>query len=138
MFESFFSNLSMWVEAIVNAVVEIFNEIISFFKDMVGWFKEKINGIRTKVAYIITMIKLKRALDKLTNGNNKNIFEGAKEVTIDGLYGDDRKFSEGIAQAIYDEEKDKITEIRIIGNTKGGIDDDLRNIMKGHDVVKLV
>ena len=63
--------------------------------------------------------------------------QGVFSVCYPGLYGDDEKFSEGIAQVVYDEPNDKITDFRIIGNTEGGIDDGLRNAMKNEDMIKL-
>ena len=58
-------------------------------------------------------------------------------MKVPGLYGDDEKFSDGIAEFVYDESADKITDIRIIGNTEGGIDEGLRNAMKDQDLIKL-
>ena len=136
MFESFFDKLSVWAEAFINLIVDIFNRMISFIADVVDWFKKKLNRIKTRIAYVITVIELKRKLKKAGMGsiiNNPNV----PTVSIPGLYGDDRKFSEGIAQVVYDEPNDKITDFRIIGNTEGGIDDGLRNAMKNEDMIKL-
>lgn len=65
--------------------------------------------------------------------NNPNV----PTVSVPGLYGDDVKFSEGLGEVVYDEVSDKITDFRIIGNTEGGIDEKLRNAMKGEDIIKL-
>lgn len=65
--------------------------------------------------------------------NNPNV----PTVSVPGLYGDDAKFSEGLGEVVYDEVSDKITDFRIIGNTEGGIDEKLRNAMKGEDIIKL-
>ena len=136
MFESFFSKLSVWAEAFINVVVDIFNRVISFISDVVDWFRKKLNGIRTRIAYVITVIELKRKLKKQGMGsiiNNPNI----PTVSVPGLYGEDEKFSEGLAEVVYDEQSDKITDFRIIGNTQGGIDENLRNAMKDQDIIKL-
>ena len=136
MFESFFSKLSVWAEAFINVVVYIFNRVISFISDVVDWFRKKLNGIRTRIAYVITVIELKRKLKKQGMGsiiNNPNI----PTVSVPGLYGEDAKFSEGLAEVVYDEQSDKITDFRIIGNTQGGIDENLRNAMKDQDIIKL-
>lgn len=136
MFESFFSKLSVWAEAFINLIVDIFNRMISFMTDVIDWFKKKLNRIKARIAYVITVIELKRKLKKAGMGsiiNNPDL----TTVTVPGLYGDDEKFSDGIAQIVYDEPTDKITDIRIIGNTEGGIDDDLRNAMKGKDMIQL-
>lgn len=136
MFESFFSKLSVWAEAFINIVVDIFNRVISFISDVVDWFRKKLNGIRTRIAYVITVIELKRKLKKQGMGsiiNNPDI----PTVSVPGLYGEDVKFSEGLAEVVYDEQSDKITDFRIIGNTKGGIDEKLRDAMKDQDIIKL-
>lgn len=136
MFESFFSKLSVWAEAFINIVVDIFNRVISFISDVVDWFRKKLNGIRTRIAYVITVIELKRRLKKEGMGsivNNPNI----PTVSVPGLYGEDTKFSEGLAEVVYDEQSDKITDFRIIGNTEGGIDEKLRDTMKDQDIIKL-
>ena len=136
MFESFFSKLSVWAEAFINVVVDIFNRVISFISDVVDWFRKKLNGIRTRIAYVITVIELKRKLKKQGMGsiiNNPNI----PTVSVPGLYGEDAKLSEGLAEVVYDVQSDKITEFRIIGNTQGGIDENLRNAMKDQDIIKL-
>ena len=136
MFESFFSKLSVWAEAFINVVVDIFNRVISFISDVVDWFRKKLNGIRTRIAYVITVIELKRKLKKQGMGsiiNNPDI----PTVSVPGLYGEDVKFSEGLAEVVYDEQSDKITDFRIIGNTQGGIDENLRNAMKDQDIIKL-
>ena len=102
MFESFFSKLSVWAEAFINVVVDIFNRVISFISDVVDWFRKKLNGIRTRIAYVITVIELKRKLKKQGMGsiiNNPNI----PTVSVPGLYGEDAKFSEGLAEVVYDE-----------------------------------
>ena len=65
--------------------------------------------------------------------NNPNI----PTVSVPGLYGEDAKFSEGLAEVVYDEQSDKITDFRIIGNTEGGIDEKLRGAMKNQDIIKL-
>lgn len=136
MFESFFDKLSVWAEAFINVIVDIFNRVISFISDVVDWFKKKLNGIRTRVAYVITVIELKRKLKKAGMGsiiNNPNV----PTVSVPGLYGNDEKYSEGIAEVVYDKTTDKITDFRIIGNTEGGIDNDLRSAMKDKDIIKL-
>lgn len=136
MFESFFDKLSVWTEAFINVIVDIFNRVISFISDVVDWFKKKLNGIRTRVAYVITVIELKRKLKKAGMGsiiNNPNV----PTVSVPGLYGNDEKYSEGIAEVVYDKTTDKITDFRIIGNTEGGIDNDLRSAMKDEDIIKL-
>lgn len=136
MFESFFDKLSVWAEAFINVIVDIFNRVISFISDVVDWFKKKLNGIRTRVAYVITVIELKRKLKKAGMGsiiNNPNV----PTVSVPGLYGNDEKYSEGIAEVVYDKTTDKITDFRIIGNTEGGIDEGLRNAMKDKDIIKL-
>ena len=136
MFESFFSKLSVWAEAFINVGVDLFNRVISFISDVVDWFRKKLNGIRTRIAYVITVIELKRKLKKQGMGsiiNNPNI----PTVSVPGLYGEDAKFSEGLAEVVYDEQSDKITDFRIIGNTQGGIDENLRNAMKDQDIIKL-
>lgn len=136
MFESFFDKLSVWTEAFINVIVDIFNRVISFISDVVDWFKKKLNGIRTRVAYVITVIELKRKLKKAGMGsiiNNPNV----PTVSVPGLYGNDEKYSEGIAEVVYDKTTDKITDFRIIGNTEGGIDNDLRSAMKDKDIIKL-
>lgn len=137
MFESFFSKLSVWAEAFINIVVDIFNRVISFISDVVDWFRKKLNGIRTRIPYVITVIELKRKLKKEGMGpivNDPTI----PTVSVPGLYGEDTKFSEGLAEFVYDEQSDKITDFRIIGNTEGGIDEKLRDAMKDKDIIKLV
>lgn len=136
MFESFFSKLSIWVEAFVNLIVDIINRVIRFFADVVNWFKEKLNCVRKRVAYIITMIELRQNLNK--HGLGK-LLDSPKVATVSvpGLYGEDQKFSEGIVQVVHDEENDKITDLRILGNDKGGIDSDLSNAMRGKNIIKL-
>ena len=62
MFESFFDKLSVWAEAFINLIVDIFNRMISFITDVVDWFKKKLNRIKTRIAYVITVIELKRKL----------------------------------------------------------------------------
>lgn len=136
MFESFFFNLSVWAEAFINLVVDIFNRVISFITDVVDWFKKKLKGVKTRIAFVVTVIKLKMLLKKGGVGsviNNPNV----PTVSVPGLYGDDAKFSEGLGEVVYDEVSDKITDFRIIGNTEGGIDEKLRNAMKGEDIIKL-
>lgn len=136
MFESFFFNLSVWAEAFINLVVDIFNRVISFITDVVDWFKKKLKGVKTRIAFVVTVIKLKMLLNKGGVGsviNNPNV----PTVSVPGLYGDDAKFSEGLGEVVYDEVSDKITDFRIIGNTEGGIDEKLRNAMKGEDIIKL-
>lgn len=136
MFESFFFNLSVWAEAFINLVVDIFNRVISFITDVVDWFKKKLKGVKTRIAFVVTVIKLKMLLNKGKVGsviNNPNV----PTVSVPGLYGDDVKFSEGLGEVVYDEVSDKITDFRIIGNTEGGIDEKLRNAMKGEDIIKL-
>lgn len=136
MFESFFFNLSVWAEAFINLVVDIFNRVISFITDVVDWFKKKLKGVKTRIAFVVTVIKLKMLLNKGGVGsviNNPNV----PTVSVPGLYGDDVKFSEGLGEVVYDEVSDKITDFRIIGNTEGGIDEKLRNAMKGEDIIKL-
>lgn len=136
MFESFFFNLSVWAEAFINLVVDIFNRVISFITDVVDWFKKKLKGVKTRIAFVVTVIKLKMLLNKGEVGsviNNPNV----PTVSVPGLYGDDVKFSEGLGEVVYDEVSDKITDFRIIGNTEGGIDEKLRNAMKGEDIIKL-
>lgn len=138
MFESFFSKLSVWAEAFINLIVDIFNRMISFYSDVVDWLKKKLNGIRTRIAYVITMIKL-RILINEAGGNIGDFLNDPRIPTIEvpNLYGDDAKFSDGLVQLVYDKPIDKITDIRIIGNTEGGVDDNLRNAMKGKDMIKL-
>lgn len=136
MFESFFDKLSVWAEAFINVIVDIFNRVISFISDVVDWFKKKLSGIRTRIAYVITVIELKRRLKQAGMGsiiNNPNV----PTVSVPGLYGEDAKYSEGIAEVVYDKSTDKITDFRIIGNTEGGIDEGLRNAMKDKDIIKL-
>lgn len=136
MFESFFDKLSVWAEAFINVIVDILNRVISFISDVVDWFKKKLSGIRTRIAYVITVIELKRRLKQAGMGsiiNNPNV----PTVSVPGLYGDDAKYSEGIAEVVYDKSTDKITDFRIIGNTEGGIDEGLRNAMKDKDIIKL-
>lgn len=136
MFESFFFNLSVWAEAFINLVVDIFNRVISFITDVVDWFKKKLKGVKTRIAFVVTVIKLKMLLNKGGVGsviNNPNV----PTVSVPGLYGDDVKFSEGLGEVVYDEVSDRITDFRIIGNTEGGIDEKLRNAMKGEDIIKL-
>ena len=136
MFESLFEKLSVWAEAFINVIVDIFNRMISFISDVVDWLKKKLNRIRTRIAYVITVIELKR---KLKNADFGSIINNSEVSTVKapGLYGDDEKFSDGIAEFVYDESADKITDIRIIGNTEGGIDEGLRNAMKDQDLIKL-
>ena len=135
MFESFFNKLSVWAEAFINVIVDIFNRMISFITDVVVWFKEKIKGIRTRIAYVITVIELKR---KLTEAGIGSIIDNSNVPIVDvGIYDDEKKYSEGIAEVVYDKNTDKITDFRIIGNTEGGIDNDLRNAMKDKDIIKL-
>ena len=136
MFESFFDKLSVWAEAFINLIVDIFNRMISFITDVVDWFKKKLNRIKTRIAYVITVIELKRKLKNADFGSIINNSE-VSTVKVPGLYGDDEKFSDGIAEFVYDESADKITDIRIIGNTEGGIDEGLRNAMKDQDLIKL-
>ena len=136
MFESFFDKLSVWAEAFINLIVDIFNRMISFISDVVDWLKKKLNRIRTRIAYVITVIELKRKLKNADFGSIINNSE-VSTVKVPGLYGDDEKFSDGIAEFVYDESADKITDIRIIGNTEGGIDEGLRNAMKDQDLIKL-
>lgn len=138
MFESFFSKLSVWAEAFINLIVDIFNRMISFYSDVVDWLKKKLNGIRTRIAYVITIIKL-RILINEAGGNIGDFLNDPRIPTIEvpNLYGDDAKFSDGLVQLVYDKPIDKITDIRIIGNTEGGVDDNLRNAMKGKDMIKL-
>ena len=62
MFESLFEKLSVWAEAFINVIVDIFNRMISFISDVVDWLKKKLNRIRTRIAYVITVIELKRKL----------------------------------------------------------------------------
>ncbi len=136
MFESFFFNFSVWAEAFINLVVDIFNRVISFITDVVDWFKKKLKGVKTRIAFVVTVIKLKMLLNKGGVGsviNNPNV----PAVSVPGLYGDDAKFSEGLGEVVYDKVSDKITDFRIIGNTEGGIDEKLRNAMKGEDIIKL-
>ena len=76
MFESFFDKLSVWAEAFINLIVDIFNRMISFIADVVDWFKKKLNRIKTRIAYVITVIELKRKLKKAGMGsiiNNPNV-----------------------------------------------------------------
>ena len=120
MFESLFEKLSVWAEAFINVIVDIFNRMISFITDVVDWFKKKLNRIKTRIAYVITVIELKRKLKNADFGSIINNSE-VSTVKVPGLYGDDEKFSDGIAEFVYDESADKITDIRIIGNTEGGI-----------------
>lgn len=136
MFESLFEKLSVWAEAFINVIVDIFNRMISFISDVVDWLKKKLNRIRTRIAYVITVIELKRKLKNADFGSIINNSE-VSTVKVPGLYGDDEKFSDGIAEFVYDESADKITDIRIIGNTEGGIDEGLRNAMKDQDLIKL-
>lgn len=138
MFESFFSKLSVWAEAFINLIVDIFNRMISFYSDVVDWLKKKLNGIRTRIAYVITMIKLRIFINE-AGGDIGNFLNDPSIPTIEvpNLYGDDAKFSDGLVQFVYDKPIDKITDIRIIGNTEGGVDDNLRNAMKGKDMIKL-
>ena len=136
MFESLFEKLSVWAEAFINVIVDIFNRMISFISDVVDWLKKKLNRIRTRIAYVITVIELKRKLKNADFGSIINNSE-VSTVKVPGLYGDDEKFSDGIAEFVYDESADKITDIRIIGNTEGGIDEGLRNAMKDQDMIKL-
>jgi len=136
MFESLFEKLSVWAEAFINVIVDIFNRMISFISDVVDWLKKKLNRIRTRIAYVITVIELKRKLKNADFGSIINNSE-VSTVKVPGLYGDDEKFSDGIAEFVYDESADKITDIRVIGNTEGGIDEGLRNAMKDQDLIKL-
>ena len=136
MFESLFEKLSVWAEAFINVIVDIFNRMISCISDVVDWLKKKLNRIRTRIAYVITVIELKRKLKNADFGSIINNSE-VSTVKVPGLYGDDEKFSDGIAEFVYDESADKITDIRIIGNTEGGIDEGLRNAMKDQDLIKL-
>lgn len=136
MFESLFEKLSVWAEAFINVIVDIFNRMISFISDVVDWLKKKLNRIRTRIAYVITVIELKRKLKNADFGSFINNSE-VSTVKVPGLYGDDEKFSDGIAEFVYDESADKITDIRVIGNTEGGIDEGLRNAMKDQDLIKL-
>lgn len=135
MFESIFDKLSVWAEAFINLIVDIFNRMISFYSDVVDWFKKKLGSIRTRIAYVITVIELRKRL----KGSAKEIFNDPKikRITVKGLYADEHKFSDGLAQVVYDQSTDKVTDIRIIGNTEGGIDDDLRNAMKGEDMIQM-
>lgn len=55
MFESFFFNLSVWAEAFINLVVDIFNRVISFITDVVDWFKKKLKGVKTRIAFVVTV-----------------------------------------------------------------------------------
>lgn len=136
MFESLFEKLSVWAEAFINVIVDIFNRMISFISDVVDWLKKKLNRIRTRIAYVITVIELKRKLKNADFGSIINNSE-VSTVKVPGLYGDDEKFSDGIAEFVYDESADKITDIRVIGNTEGGIDEGLRNAMKDQNLIKL-
>ena len=136
MFESLFEKLSVWAEAFINVIVDIFNRMISFISDVVDWLKKKLNRIRTRIAYVITVIELKRKLKNADFGSIINNSE-VSTVKVPRRYGDDEKFSDGIAEFVYDESADKITDIRIIGNTEGGIDEGLRNAMKDQDLIKL-
>lgn len=134
MFESFFSKVSLWAEAFVNLVVDILNRFISWINDVINWFKKKIAGIKSRIACIITTKELKKILNK--NGlvnliNNPNI----PTITIPGLYGDDTKFEEGIVEVVYDENTDTIKDLRMIGGE--GVDDNIKNAMKGTDIIKL-
>ena len=132
MLEKFFSTVSLWAEAIVNLVVDIFNRVISWVKDVINWFKNKIAGIRSRIACIITAIELKRKL------NMGGIIKDPEipTVHVGGLYSDeDEKFKEGIVEVVFDESTDKITDLRMIGGE--GIDDNIRDAMKGVDIIKL-
>lgn len=129
MFESFFSNLSMWAQAIVDVIVEIFNRIISFLTDVVDWFRKMINGVRTKIAYIITLKKLREKLERMGIGE---ILEGPdiKRVENTGIYDDP------IVEAVHDEEEDKITAMRIIASSEG-MDDRLNKILRESGIAQL-
>ena len=134
MFENFFSKVSLWAEAFVNLVVDIFNRVISWIKDVIDWFKKKIAGIKSRIACIITAKELKKLLNKYNMGdliNNPNI----PTIKIPGLYGDDAKFEEGIVEVVYDENTDTIKDLRMIGGE--GVDDNIKNAMKGADIIKL-
>ena len=134
MFESFFSKVSLWAEAFVNLVVDILNRFISWINDVINWFKKKIAGIKSRIACIITAKELKKILNKNGLGNlinNPNI----PTITIPGLYGDDTKFEEGIVEVVYDENTDTIKDLRMIGGE--GVDDNIKNAMKGTDIIKL-
>lgn len=134
MFENFFSKVSLWAEAFVNLVVDIFNRFISWVNDVIEWFKRKIAGIKSRIACIITAKKLKRILNNNGLGNlinNPNV----PTIQIPGLYGDDAKFEEGIVEVVYDEKTDTIKDLRMIGGE--GVDDKIKEAMKGTNIIKL-
>lgn len=136
MFENFFDNLSIWVEAFVNLVVDIFNRMISFAVDVVEWFRVKINGVRHKIAYMITVSKLKKALQEAGLGGVLDSKGGIPTFDC-GIYGEQGNLKEGLSLIVKDEDNDKITDFRILGNTQGGVDDKLRNVMRDNDIVRL-
>ena len=49
MFESLFEKLSVWAEAFINVIVDIFNRMISFISDVVDWLKKKLNRIEQEL-----------------------------------------------------------------------------------------
>lgn len=130
MFGAFFNNLSMWVEAVVDIIVEFLNRMISFFKDVVDWFRKKINGVRSKIAYIITMDRIRTAIKQMKIGDLLSQ-DTVKVVDGLGIYNNNNS----VVQVVHDEAADKITEMRIIASSVG-MDNHLREIMKGHDAIR--
>jgi len=134
MFNAIFNTISNWAEALINLVITILNTIIKWIDDIINWFRNKIAGIRTRIAYVMTMIELRTKLDSvnmgdLLDGPNVNV------VHIEGLYGEDTKFEEGVVQIIHDNETNNIIDMRLIGGN--GIDNNLKNAMKGANIIKL-
>ena len=134
MFENFFSKVSLWAEAFVNLVVDIFNRFISWIKDVIDWFKKKIAGIKSRIACIITAKELKKILGKMGVGGLLSD-PTIPTIKIPDLYGDDTKFEEGIVEVVYDENTDTIKDLRMIGGE--GVDDNIKEAMKGTDIIKL-
>lgn len=143
MFNAIFNTISNWVEALINLVVSILNTIIRWIDDIIDWAIKMVKGIRTRIVFIMTMKELMEKLKKLfqneTGGTIKpsNFFDIPEipTVHVSNLYGDDKKFEDGLVELIHDTETDKIVDIRLVGGE--GIDDDLRKVMKDTNIIQL-
>lgn len=137
MFNAIFNTISNWVEALINLVVSILNTIIRWSDDIIDWARKMVKGIRTRIVFIITMKELMKKLRELFQNGGSGIFDPSTipTVHVPNLYGDDKKFEDGLVEVIHDTETDKIMDIRLVGGK--GIDDELRKVMKDTNILQL-
>ena len=129
MFNAIFNTISNWAETLIDMIVTILNRIIKWIDDIIDWARKMVQGIITRIIFIITRKKLNEILAGLLQEGN------IPTQKIAGLYGDDKKFEDGIVQVVHDTETNKIVASRYISGE--GIDDDLKKAMRGTDILQL-